>query len=175
MYLLSDKPAAIREVQKFLHFIADRGKSKIPRVAIDGIYGNETRDAVSAFQLLNGIGVTGEVDRETFDALFIEYDNIRILDSVADFIITDAHFPFKVGDQSDDVLHLNLLLVELQKSYRDIGDVRKSTYYSQQTATAVKNLQQIFLMEENGIVDALMYQRMKDELDAINRNREVYK
>ena len=175
MYFLSDKPAAIKEVQKFLHFIADRETSNIPRVAIDGIYGSETRDAVSAFQLWHGLEITGEVDRVTFDALFKEYDDIRTMNSVSDFIVTGKPFPFELGDQSDDVLLIHLLITELQKSYKDIGNVRKTTYYSSDTENAVKALQHIFMMEENGVVDALMYQRMKDEIDSINRIGEVYK
>ena len=50
MYPLSDKVSAIREVQKFLHLISDKKGSTIPRVSIDGIYGEETRGAVSEFQ-----------------------------------------------------------------------------------------------------------------------------
>ena len=51
MYELSDERAAITEVQKFLHVISDDTNGKIPRVAIDGIYGAESRDAVRIFQL----------------------------------------------------------------------------------------------------------------------------
>ena len=70
MYFLSDSPAAIREVQKFLYVISYRVNSDVPRVAIDGIYGPETEAAVIAFQEIYGHSASGSVDRETFDSLY---------------------------------------------------------------------------------------------------------
>ena len=73
MYRLGDKRAAIREIQKYLHFISDRITNEVPRIAIDGIYGNESKEAVMAFQEYKGIAKTGEVDYETFNLLYSEY------------------------------------------------------------------------------------------------------
>ena len=57
MYDISDKSNAIRQVQLFLlelHY-ADE---KYPHIAIDGIYGKETEDAVRMFQKSEGLPVS---------------------------------------------------------------------------------------------------------------------
>ncbi len=172
MYQLSDKVSAIRQVQKFLHFISDKRDSKIPRVSIDGIYGEETREAVSEFQRQNNLSVNGEVDRITFDLLYEAYSDILNFRLATDFIITGEDFPFKLGDQSDDVLIINLLLRELEKSYGDIGTVNKSNYFSHDTENTVRALQKIFAVEQTGIVDRILFQRLKDEVNARKRLRE---
>lgn len=174
MYELLDKPAAIREVQKFLHVIADRVNTDIPRVAIDGVYGEETADAVRIFQTIYGLRIDGLVDRATFDMLFILYRDALVDFASSDYIITDIGFPIKIGSQSNDVLALHLLIEELGKTYTDIGTVSKSTYFSEATQNAVMNLQKIFRAQVTGEVDSLFYDRMNYELDAIRRLNEIY-
>ena len=174
MYELSDERAAITEVQKFLHVISDDTNGKIPRVAIDGIYGAETRDAVRIFQLEYNLNSTGEVDKETFDLLYALYIASIEEREFSDYIITDEGFPLKVGMQNNDVLLLHLLIEELSKTYSDIDPVKKTTYFSESTENAVKNLQRIFRTTENGEVDFLLYQRITYELDAIRRINEKY-
>lgn len=175
MYLLSDKASAIREVQRFLHFISDSRASTIPRVAVDGIYGEETRGAVLAFQEEYGLPTSGEVDRITFELLYSVFNELATLKEIDRYILTGKSFPFKLGDQSDDVLIINLLIRELEESYLDIGFVKRSNYFSAETEGAVKALQRIFTMEENGIVDELFYKRLKDEVDSKKRLRGLYR
>lgn len=173
-YRLSDKPGAIREVQKFIHIISDRVNSDIPRVAIDGIYGEETLDAVRIFQTIYGLEIDGLVDRATFDMLFIMYRDAIIDIRTSDYIITDIGFPLKIGNQNNDVLALHLIILELRKTYTDIGAVSKSTYFSESTKNAVMNMQKIFRMPVTGEVDSLLYDRMNYELDAIRRLNQIY-
>ena len=59
---------------------------------------------------------------------------------------------------------LNVMLIELKKEYPDIAEVKKSSYYSKETENAVLDLQKIFRVDESGVVDALFYDRLKDEL-----------
>ena len=42
-------------------------------MGIDGIYGNETREAVRAFQLLYSLDATGDADHITFLRLYEEF------------------------------------------------------------------------------------------------------
>ena len=163
-YELFDTEMAIREVQTFLHFIRDKRHNGITRVAIDGVFGKETEDAVREFQRIYGLYESGVVDRETFELLNKIYLELLLEDNSSEFIITGEDFPLSLGSQNNDVLVLNIMLIELGKAYGDIGDVQKSSYYSSETETAVTNLQRIFRVEENGIVDALFYDRLRDEL-----------
>ncbi len=161
---LYDENAATEEVQRFLHVISDRRHEEIPRIAIDGIYGEETREAVREFQKIYGLYESGTVDRETFDLLNEIYLDILLREDAEDVIITTNPFPLSLGSEGNEVLVLNVMLIELEKTYKDIGSVRKSSYYSTETENAVTNLQRIFRARENGVVDELFYDRLRDEL-----------
>lgn len=55
----------VRQMQEFLNVIADAYPA-IPRVNVDGIYGNQTRESVEVFQSVFGLPVTGIVDYPTW-------------------------------------------------------------------------------------------------------------
>lgn len=175
MFELLDKRAAIKEIQKFLNIISDRVNRDVPRIAIDGIYGIETHNAVKTFQEIYGINNSGKVDNDTFDLLFLLYSEAVTDANRRDFILTDKKFPFMVGSQGNDVLIINLLINELSKSYFGIEGTNKSTYFSESTEEAVSVLQNAFLMGITGEVDAALFERMIIELKAIRRIEAVYK
>ena len=61
-----------------------------------------------------------------------------------------------------------MALRELRKTYKDICRVDKSMYYSKSTEQAVKDMQRIFRLSEDGIVTQFFYDRMQKEIKAIN-------
>ncbi len=175
MYFLSDSTAAIREVQKFLYVISYNVNNLVPRVAIDGIYGNETERAVRVFQEIYGHDVSGRVDRETFESLFAVYNDAIIDINVSDYLITDAGFPITQGVQNNDVTIVHILINELSKTYTDIGYINvKSAYFSADSQNAVMELQKIFNLPVTGEVDKHFFMRMRQEIDAIKRLNTVY-
>ena len=174
MYRLSDKTAAIKEVQRFLFVISDRVNEEVPRVAIDGIYGNETSEAVAYFQKIYGLLADGNVNRETFDLLFFLYDEAMNQLQLHNYIITDEGFPLTIGMQNHDVMVLNLILTELRYTYPDISHVEKINYFSKSTQNAIMDLQKIFGEEESGIVDEIFYKRLKDELNSTHMLKKDY-
>ncbi len=175
MYELLDKPAAIREIQKFLFVISDKVNNKVPRVAIDGIYGEETKNAVVIFQDLYDIDGDGTVDRITFDKMYVLYKDALDEDLRSDYIITNGGFPISVGAQNNDVLYVHLLLNELGKTYKDIERIDiKSTFFSERSSRAVKDLEKIFRIDGNGEIDSLFLLRMENEIDSIKRRNEEY-
>ena len=73
---IQDSRKVIREIQKFLLDISYRIQG-FPRITIDGIYGEETSNAVRYFQELYGLPVTGTVDFLTLLFLFDVYEEIE--------------------------------------------------------------------------------------------------
>ena len=65
----------VRDLQTYLSVIA-RNNPNIPPVSVDGIYGNETRDAVYTFQALNNLPPTGSVGPVTWSKIANQYDAI---------------------------------------------------------------------------------------------------
>ncbi len=72
VYRIDREEEAIREVQRYLRAISYK-ESRVPHVGVDGIYGEETREAVRAFQALFPLLVTGLVDAQTFALLYREF------------------------------------------------------------------------------------------------------
>ncbi len=65
----------VRDFQTYLSTIA-QNNAEIPDITVDGVFGTETRDAIYAFQRLNGIPTTGAVGPVTWNALAEQYDAI---------------------------------------------------------------------------------------------------
>lgn len=72
IYRIDREEEAVAEVQSYLRALSYR-HAEIAHVGIDGIYGEETREAVRAFQLLYALEATGTVDNETFLLLYEEH------------------------------------------------------------------------------------------------------
>ena len=164
MYRLGDERAAIREIQKYLHFISDRTITEIPRVAIDGVFGEETKDAVRVFQKCKNLSQSGAVDYETFTALFKEFSEARLLFEAEEYFIDEGLFPFKRGDTGREVLYLNLMLDELKSIFRDIERIDLKPYFSLSTENAVREVRKIFMLEDSAIIDLALFRRMRYEL-----------
>ena len=69
-YHIDNETEPVREIQTYLLEVAHTD-DRIPKVTIDGHYGDTTRDAVKAFQNIEGISKTGIVDFETWVLLHI--------------------------------------------------------------------------------------------------------
>lgn len=65
----------VRNLQTYLQTIAE-ATGQIPYIAVDGIYGNATRDAVYTFQRINGLPIIGYVGPATWFAIASQYDRI---------------------------------------------------------------------------------------------------
>lgn len=63
---------AVKELQKYLLEVS-YATHGYPHLAIDGIFGEETRRGVSLFQRRNRLPVTGIVNRRTWQTLYAVY------------------------------------------------------------------------------------------------------
>ena len=70
-----DTGERVRAIQYLLAVVSEF-YSNIPPVAVDGIYGPATRDAVIALQRMAGLSQTGAVNRVTWEALYRTYAGI---------------------------------------------------------------------------------------------------
>lgn len=66
----------VTQLQTFLNVIA-ANNSAVPSVAVDGVYGNETKNAVVAVQKLSGLEQTGAVGALTWNAIVNLYNEYR--------------------------------------------------------------------------------------------------
>ena len=164
MYRLGDERAAIREIQKYLHFVSDRVTKEVPRIAIDGIFGEETKEAVKAFQRLKGIDESGKVDYLTFTLLYDEFLQAKLLYGQESYFIDENVFPIKRGDMGRETLYINLMLDELRAVFKSIGRVDLKPYFSRSTENAVRDIRSIFRLPDLPIVDLDLFDKMRYEL-----------
>ena len=80
----------VRELQHYLRTLS-LTDDRYPLIAVDGIFGKETTEAVRVFREINGFPPAGEVDRAVWERLLREYQESLLL-------VTDAApmaaFPF---------------------------------------------------------------------------------
>ena len=73
---LGSRGGGVRVLQYLLQVLSSF-YPEVPGPEQDGVYGEETRQAVLAFQRASGLPETGEVDRATWEAIYQAYAGIR--------------------------------------------------------------------------------------------------
>ena len=156
MYRINDRQAAIRQVQKYLIAVSDSDISLVP----SGVFDENTRLSVIEFQKKRGTPATGVVDIATFEHLYIEYRKKTMKDEIKDTVGSFISFPLRPGDMNDGIFHINRTLARLLDYYGVTHRLRASTFYSDETALAVRELRRIYLLEDTDMIDEIFYRRM---------------
>lgn len=171
IFHISNTPEYIRGVQYRLRVIGKRDE-RIPEVFIDGIYGEETKNAVRVLQNAYGLPETGELDLATLELINTLYDDVLRRETVNGFRPKFDSYDggvMRLGDDFDDIFLLQLLLRELSiKDERFFVEIDGK--FNEQTEIAVKLLQRTLLFEENGRVDIPLW----NALVRLTNNTEGY-
>lgn len=159
-----DEGVFVRQFQYYLNVLGEN-LAVIPPVAIDGVFGAATENAVRAFQEAYGLPVTGIVDEATWVDLYNVYRGI--LNSSAQYVngVPVALFPgylLLFGMQGDEVRLLQEYLSTLSEVYTEIPPVEESGIFGSATRSAVQAVQSLFGLPVTGIVDALTWDAITD-------------
>ena len=156
---LGTRGPSVRIVQYYLQFLSFFNL-KLPYVAMDGIFGQETYDAVLTFQSLYGLEVDGIVGRNTWDMIQDAY--VGVLNSLTDeyrsyssllypgYIIT-------TGASGKVVEQLQTFLKTIADNNSAVPQVTVDGYYGNQTKNAVLAIQKLQGLEQNGQVGVLTW------------------
>ena len=147
---------AIRNLQRYLRQLS-YVDGRIPSPPIDGVYDTATRASVTAFQKVEGLPETGVVDRDTWELLFLRYEESLRREAAP---VPIAHFPrlspgyaLRAGDESFLVRLIQYALGELSLIYDGTREVPQSGIYDEVTAAAVRGFQKRHRLPETGEVD----------------------
>ncbi len=134
----------IADLQRALSILSNTNQS-IPKLAADGIFDQSTKNAVLAFQRLAGINPTGEVDLQTWEALFEEarIEEERIKDAERLIIFKNPADEIKFSDSGEQVFFLQTLLWALSNTYSNLLNVDITGIYDQKTKDSVENFQRL--------------------------------
>lgn len=165
MYRINNRSEAIKRVQQYLSLVDERDVF----VAPTGVFDDNTRLAVVDFQRINNLSPTGEVDRLTFEALFSQYrlavEKNKLNNSVGSFL----SFPVLPGEMSGGMNHINRSMARLLDYYGITHRLRESSFYSDESAKAVKALRRIYLLPDLELIDEVFYGRMVSDHNAVGR------
>lgn len=164
-----DTGLAVRNVQYYLSYLSDF-YSTIPPIAIDGIFGEETRDAILAAQRTFGLPETGELDANTFEAIYDAY--LGIIDSLTFEFREGEVLPFagvvlNLGSEAPEVQVLQEYLNFLADTYPEIPKVNVTGYFGTQTEAAVLAFERLFGLPQNGVVEATVWNAITSEYQTL--------
>ena len=163
---------AIYNLQRYLRQLS-RFDSDIPSVDEDGIFGEETRASLAAFQQKYGLPVTGTADPDTWARLFNEYLATVEARTRPDPVYLFPRFPadYSVGRGDENLLVgvIQYLLREITTLYgRDSSALPLNGVFDEITEQAVKDFQTVNRLPPDGRVDRVTWNRL-----AQSRIREV--
>ena len=149
----------VRNLQFFLRYLSDFYPT-IPAVRIDGIFGQETKDAVMAFQMAFGLPVDGIVGEQTWYAIYNAYRGI--VNTIPLKYIEGNVVPFpgqllRLGSESDSVALLQEYLRYIGSVYPEVPQPQVTGYFGEITQGAVEAVQQLFGLDPNGVVGVITW------------------
>ena len=146
---------AIRNIQKYLRQLSYHDEAINP-VPIDGIWESDTARAVAAFQAKSSLPVTGRVDRETWEALRLAYEESIAQNSPPTalelFPREPRDYSLGVGDEGFLVDVVQYILGELESIYYFPAFSITGTYDTA-TADAIADFQRRNQIGASGRVD----------------------
>ena len=172
---LGDTGNAISNLQYFIAYVSQYDET-IPAVAIDGVFGQTTRDAVQAVQRTFELAPDGVVGERTWDALYRAY--IGIVNTIPRELVEGNAIPYpgvplRIGAESEDVLLLQSYLNEIAETYSEIPSVNPTGYFGPRTQEAVTAFQNFAGITPTGVVAAVTWSAIADLYNTLTRGAEL--
>lgn len=151
----------IRSLQTMLRVIAQDDR-RYPTVVPDGIYGPTTMQAVTVFQRLQNLPVTGITDQLTWDSIVNIYDQavIRVGKAQPIEIIMDPGQIYKVGDSSPYLYLLQSMLTQLSTDHPTIPEPGHSGVMDTSTSQSLSEFQKLANLPVTGELDKISWKNI---------------
>ena len=153
---LGSQGVEVANVQYFINYLS-AFYDTIPEITVDGIYGNETQNAVRAVQRTFDLPVTGILDLDTWESLYRTY--LGFVSAIPQRYIEGNTIPYpgiplRLGSSSDSVTLLQEYLNYVARVYTEIPTIPVTGYFGTQTQNAVLEFQRLFGISQTGTVAA---------------------
>lgn len=168
---LGDTGQNVAGFQYFLLLISQY-RDEIPEVAVTGVYDEQTRAAVEAFQRQSGLPVTGVVTLADWNKIYLAYAGI--IDSLPDSQFEEASLPFpgvplRQGSTGEDVRILQGYLNTISQVIDEIPPVEADGEFGPATEAAVIAFQEYRGITPDGNVGAVTWEAIGELYDDIVR------
>lgn len=144
----------IRSLQTMLRVIAEKDPAH-ERTIPDGIYGPETLSAVSTFQRIHGLPVTGVTDNRTWDTIVEIYEEALVEQAEAHplQVILNPNQVIRKGERHPHLYLVQAMLAVLAETYESIGMPSVSGILDEATSDALSSFQAISGLPMTGHLD----------------------
>lgn len=164
----SNETEAIRNLQTYLRQLS-YDDSRITPPPVDGIYGSDTRRALSEFQSTHGLPVTGVADQATWEQLYSAYraslaENALPV-KVALFPSLPPDVRLSTGSRGFAVAAVQYMLQELEVQYGILRPIPVTGIYDEITRDAVAGFQTQNVMEPTGEVGRATWNEIADQFN----------
>ena len=144
----------IRSLQTMLRIIAEHDpvhETVIP----DGIYGPETLSAISTFQRLHGLPITGVTDQQTWDAIVAHYEEARVHQQEAEplLLMLNPGQIIRKGERHPHMYLVQAILTVLAEEYDSITRPDSTGILDDATADALASFQALSGLPMTGHLD----------------------
>ena len=151
----------IRSLQTMLRTLAEydpRHETLIP----DGIYGPATKSAVSKFQRIHGLPITGVTDQQTWEQIVALYEPALIQMSEAQMldVILDPKEVIRRGQRHPHIYIVQAILAVLEDAYGSIGPVNHNGLLDEPTAAAIAAFQGLSGLPMTGNLDKITWKAL---------------
>jgi len=163
----------IRSLQTMLRVIAE-DDPRLPTVVPDGIYGPTTMNAVTAFQRLYGLPITGITDQPTWDKIVAVYEPalIRVDKAEPIEIIMDPGEIFRLGESNAYIYLLQSILTQLSNDNPTITPPEHNGVLDSTTSEALAAFQFLAGLPPTGELDKITWKYLSKQF-TLSANRQA--
>ena len=151
----------VRSLQTMLRVIAAHHKD-LPSVIPDGIYGQQTVNAVSAFQRKFGIPVTGVTDQGTWEMIVSVYHPalIHVTPAQPLQIILEPSQVISSGEHHHSIYLVQAMLISMANDYNSIPAPPLSGFLDSGTAESLTAFQRLSGLPITGELDKITWKHL---------------
>lgn len=153
----------VSAIQIYLNKIAEYYPS-VPRVTVDGRFGNATKQQVEAFQRAFNLNVDGIIGERTWTAIVEAYESLLRVSLY-------PGVPLAQGDRNESVRKLQEYLQQISQIYSEIPSLEVDGVFGARTREAVRAFQTYFGLTSDGIVGKKTWNKIVEVY--INDIREI--
>ena len=148
----------------------------IPPVAVDGVFGQSTDEAVRAAQRTFGLPVDGVVGEQTWNQIYRAYRGIVTtipLEYSEGVTVPYQGNPLRIGSEAPEVRLLQESLNYIALSYPSIPTLPVTGYFGPRTQEAVIAFQLLEGLEPNGLVQSTTWTAITDLYNTLYRGAQL--
>ena len=175
---LGDRGDAVAILQTQLNEVSNNYPA-IPKLTVDGIFGETTQDAVKTFQSIFNLtpdGIVGEATWNRLLYLYVGINRLAELNSQGDRLLgISLEYPEVIseGDSGQEVTLLQYFLSVLSEFYTEIPFINIDGIYGTNTKNAVTAFQRLAGLPQTGVVGEATWNELYEAFMGIADNRAI--